>query len=320
MNASTILTGLAGGLAAALLFAAIVGGGALAAPLFALSPLPVAIVSLGWGSLAGFIAALAGSAIVAGLSSIHGGYLFLLITAAPMAWYAHLAGLAQVGADGRPQAWYPLGRILTAMALVTPLVIVVAGALIGASVEEIAQTLTDVIVAEVRNPDGTALDAAIVLDNMRLYVRLMPVTVSMLWLTLSVFNLWLAARIVMMSGRLRRPWVAVFETPDLLPRAVLPGLAAAIVAAFALSGNDIGLAAGALAGSLAMALALVGFAVVHLVLRDNPAKSILLSALYGATFLFSLPLLPVMIAGAADVQTGIRARRLGSGPRQPPLA
>src|SRR5437870_5078231 len=75
---------------------------------------------------------------------------------------------------------------------------------------------------------------------------------------------WLAARIVKVSGRLRRPW------PDLSTLA-LPPLASGLLAA-AIAGSFLpdlaGILAGVLAASLFMAYAMVGFAVLHAITRS----------------------------------------------------
>ena len=54
---NALLIGIAGGAASALLYATVTTGGSLVMPLFLASPLPIAIVSLGWGSLSGVVAA-----------------------------------------------------------------------------------------------------------------------------------------------------------------------------------------------------------------------------------------------------------------------
>jgi hypothetical protein len=135
----------------------------------------------------------------------------------------------------------------------------------------------------------------------------MPITFSMLWLSLMVLNLWLAGKIVLRSERLRRPWEPMPLAPALPPLTI-----AAFLVAAGLTTQDgpLALAMGAVAGSLGMALAYQGFATLHVLTRGNPARGMILGALYGATFVFSLPLLPAAILGAVDSVTGIRRRRL----------
>jgi hypothetical protein len=142
---------------------------------------------------------------------------------------------------------------------------------------------------------------------MRVYVRLMPISMTMLWLSLMVLNLWLAGRIVAKSDRLRRPWTPLPEAPG-LPSAMAVAMVVALPLAF--GEGAIALVAGAFAGGLAMAFALQGFAALHVLTRGNPGRGLLLGSLYAATLLFSIPILPVAILGVADSVLGIRRRRL----------
>ena len=65
---NALLIGIAGGAASALLYATVTTGGSLVMPLFLASPLPIAIVSLGWGSLSGVVAALVAALGLAALT------------------------------------------------------------------------------------------------------------------------------------------------------------------------------------------------------------------------------------------------------------
>jgi hypothetical protein len=307
MNKVALLMGLAGGLASALLFAAVLGGGALATPLFALSPLPVAIAALGWGTVSGAVAALLASAVIGTVMAPVAGLVLLLASAGPIAWYGHLVGLARPREDGGGLEWYPLGRVFTAMALLTPVTLIACGAILGLSVDEIAGELADLFAAgQPMTPGGAPVTREEILADMRMVVRIMPVTFSMLWLSLMVLNLWLAGRIVLRSERLRRPWEPMPEAPA-LPAFV--SIAFLVAAVLAFRDGPFALAMGAVAGSLGMALAFQGFATLHVVTRGNPARGLILGALYGATFVFSLPLLPAAALGAIDSLLGIRRRR-----------
>ena len=96
-----------------------------------------------------------------------------------------------------------------------------------------------------------------------LLVLAIPPAAAVLATLVNVFNLWLAGRIVKVSGRLRRPW------PD-LAELQLPGYAAGVLAA-AVAGSFlpdlVGLLAGVLAASVLMAYAIHGFAVLHAITR-----------------------------------------------------
>jgi hypothetical protein len=307
MNLTAILIGLAGGFASALLFAAVLGGGALGTPLFALSPLPIAIAALGWGTAAGALAAVTGAALIASVMAPAAGLVYAIATAAPIAWYAHLAGLARQGEDGELE-WYPLWRVFSAITVLTPITTVACGALMGVSVDDVASTLADALLAVGASQEaGVTPDRAELVENLRFYVRLMPVTVTMLWLSVMVANLWLAARIVRKSDRLRRPWEPMPEAAGL---PAFFGLVLLVALALSFGDSALALAAGAFSGAFAMAFAILGFATLHVITRGNPARGLLLGTLYAATFVFSLPLLPLALLGIADSITGVRRRRL----------
>jgi hypothetical protein len=122
-----------------------------------------------------------------------------------------------------------------------------------------------------------------------------------------VANLWLAARIVRKSDRLRRPWEPMPEAAGL---PAFFGLVLLVALALSFGDSALALAAGAFSGAFAMAFAILGFATLHVITRGNPARGLLLGTLYAATFVFSLPLLPLALLGIADSITGVRRRRL----------
>jgi hypothetical protein len=128
----------------------------------------------------------------------------------------------------------------------------------------------------------------------------------------NVFNLWLAGRIVKVSGRLKRPW------PDLalmtLPTSSMVALAAAIAGSFL--PDLIGVQAGVLAASLLMAFALLGFAVLHAITRGLGSRAILLTGAYAAAIVFFWPLLAIAMLGLSENAFNIRARVLAK--RGPP--
>src|SRR4029077_4476795 len=95
----------------------------------------------------------------------------------------------------------------------------------------------------------------------------------------NLFNLWLAARVVKISSRLRRPW------PDLagltLPTSSSGLLAAAIAGSFL--PDLFGVLSGAFAASLLMAFAMLGFAVLHAITRGTRSRAVVLGGMYAAT-------------------------------------
>src|SRR5262249_18970501 len=109
-----VLVGIAAGLASALVFASIASGSALSIPLFYLAPLPVLIAAMGWGHLAGLIAA---ALAALGLGIAFGLMLFVVFLVGvglPAWWLGYLALLARPVISGAADhlAWYPVGRVV----------------------------------------------------------------------------------------------------------------------------------------------------------------------------------------------------------------
>ena len=96
--------------------------------------------------------------------------------------------------------------------------------------------------------------------------RALPAAFAIVWLTITLFNLWMAGLIVDASGRALRPW------PDLhaleLPNGLVLIFAAALLASF-MPGLP-GLLATGLAGALLFAYVLQGLAVIHVYSRGVP--------------------------------------------------
>ena len=127
-------------------------------------------------------------------------------------------------------------------------------------------------------------------------------------------NLWLAARIAAISGRLLRPW------PDLksvdLPPMTFVALSAAI--AFCFSGGLLAMLAQAATAALMMAYALTGFAVLHTLTLGSRNRGLWLSCTYATVVVSGGWLVVAMLAlGLADAVFGIRQRYLRGRP--PPL-
>lgn len=308
-----LLLGIAAGAASALLFAAVTSGGAFGTPLFFISTLPVAIVTIGWGTLAGIAAVLAGIVGLWAFVSWKAALLHALVIAGPMAFYGYLVGLGRpLDAEGKTFEWYPLGRVFLAMVLLTAVTIIAVGIIIGFDVEATASEVADMLVSmgqssgELGAPTREDL-----LPALLIYMRLMPFALAMFWLVLTAFNLWLGGRVVRLSGRLKRGDDAIAE------KLALPlWMAGVFVGAALLASLDgpLGLVAGVVAGAAGMGFAMVGFAVLHVFVRGNPAAPLILGVTYGATFVLSIPLIPLAIAGILDGPLGLRAKRLEKRP------
>ncbi len=129
----------------------------------------------------------------------------------------------------------------------------------------------------------------------------------------NILNLWLAARIVKISGRLVRPWPALAELR--LPITASALLTVAAVAS--LLPDLLGILSGAFAASLVVVFAMVGLAVLHSISLPVNIRRLVLAAVYTLTFLIGWPLLLISFVGLAETVFNIRARIASR--RHPPI-
>jgi hypothetical protein len=316
-----LVVGLAAGLAAATLFAAIASGAVIAMVLFYLAPLPILIAALGWSHLAGLVAAVSAAA---GLGLVLGLPLFLAFLVGiglPAWWLGYLALLARpVANNGAGQLeWYPVGRLVFWSAIIGALLVLVAVPTLGTDKESFQAGLRSAIERPFRaQKPGQTLPVGVDVERMiDFLVSVIPAMSAILATMLNTFNLWLAGRIVVVSGRLRRPW------PD-LSSLTLPGFAPGLLAA-AIAGtflpDMLGLLCGVLTASLFMAYAIMGFAVLHAITRGIAGRTFILAGAYASVPLLGWPILAMSTLGLAETAFNLRARFAAkSGPTGGPPA
>lgn len=313
-----ILIGLGAGVASALLFASIASGAVAAIILFYLSPLPIMIAALGWSHWVGLLAAFTAAI---SLSAFFGPFFivaFLIGIGLPAWWLGYLALLARPAPhDSKILEWYPPGRLVIWAAVIAALTVISAIPNFGLDEESFRAGLRASFerVLKMQSPDMPAgfadADADGLLD---LLAALIPLAAAAVATLTNVFNLWLAGRIVNVSGHLRRPWPDIPEMR--FPATVPAALAAAIALSFLPS--LVGSIAAIVAASLLMAYALLGFAVLHALTRRNNARGLILAGSYIAVVLLFWPLFLMMLIGLADTAFDIRGRFAGkSGPIKP---
>lgn len=312
-----LLIGIGAGLAAALLFASLASGSLFAIVLFYLSPLPILIAGLGWSYWIGLIATLCAAASLALVFGPLFSLAFLLGVGLPAWWLGYLALLARPAERPTPDGleWYPVGRLVLWTAFIGALTVVVAIPYFGTDAETFHARLRDAIEAalglsEQRAP-GSPANPNRVLD-VDLLASLAPPMVASLTTIIQVVNLWLAARIVKVSGRLRRPWP---ELPEIRFPPLAPLILAAAVAGTFLPGLPA-LASSVLTASLLMVYSILGFAVLHVVTRGMNSRAFVLGGVYAAVVIFGWPALILSVLGLADTALDLRAR--ATGKRGPP--
>lgn len=287
-----ILVGLGAGAAAALLFASVVSGSIAAIFLFYLAPLPILIAALGWSHVAGLIAAASATAAIMALSGTF--FVAVPVIAFGAWWLGYLALLARPATNGGGTLeWYPAGRLVLWAAVIGTLIIVAAVPNFGTDQQTLQAALRKTYERILR--DQSLID---------LLVVAVPPAAAVFSTIINVFNLWLAARVVKISGRLKRPW------PDLaaltLPASTAGFLAAAVAGSFL--PDLVGVLAGACAASLLMVFAMLGFAVLHAITRGMSSRALVLAAVYAAAVVLGWPVLAMSILGLAEAAFNIRGR------------
>jgi Predicted membrane protein (DUF2232) len=314
-----MLIGVGAGAAAALLFASVTSGVGFSVILFYLAPLPIMIATLGWSHWAGLMAAVTAAAVLGGAFGIFFFGTFLTSIGAPAWWLGYLALLGRPVANGEApyMEWYPAGRLVLWAAILGAAVIAGALATFGSDEATIKNgikgALDQVIRLQTGAPADTPLQFPGISDADRLIdmlVVVLPPSAAVIAAATQTGNLWLAGRIVSLSGRLRRPW------PDLTALS-FPPLAAALYGAL-LAGSFLpdvaGLVATLCAATMTMAFAVIGFAVFHAITRQTRGRMAILAGAYGIVVLLIWPVMIMTLIGVAETLFGLRARTSGRGP------
>lgn len=313
MSMRNILIGLGAGMATALLFAGLISGTALAFPLFLISPLPIAIAGLAFGTLSGVAAAITASALIGFTIGPIAAGLYFVLFAAPVAWAAHLVGLSRPDeAASAGRQWFPLDNVLFRAALAAGIAVVIAGFALGYDPEAlIAETVKVLQAWLAQSPSGGAAPTEAEIEPLvRFNITLMPFTSAAMVVGILVLALWLGARIARMSGLLQREWTPLWTVVLPQPAALIFGIA--FVAS--LIPGVPGQVAGAIAGATGFAFALTGFGLLHAVLLGKAARPFLLFLVYAVSFVILLPLGIMAVVGLADTALQYRARRFAARP------
>jgi hypothetical protein len=311
---ATMAIALAAGLASALMFASITSGAAISLLLINLAPLPLMVVGLVWGPFSAAFGGVAATVVIASLFGLPYSIAFALVNVLPAWWLAHLVLLARAGdnaASTDPDntlEWYPVGRILLWIVVFATILTAATLLTMGTDAATIQKTLRTGWVGLIEATGLTLNDST--LDAL---VMVAPVGAEIAAVAMLTLNLWLAAKIAAMSGRLHRPWPDLKNTA--LPMTTIAVLFAAVVCCFA--GGLLAIMAQVLTSGLSIAYAMTGFAVLHTLTLAMKSRALWLGCIYAVVAGFAWALLAIALLGLADAVFGLRQRYLRSRP--PPL-
>lgn len=309
--------GAAGGLASvAMFYSAARGAVGLSILLLPLVPLPMLIVGFGWGRSAAIAAALVSTVVLAIAVAPSFAVGYGLALALPAVGLTHLLLLARYE-NGALVDWYPIGRMLVALALYGAALPVLLISLDGGSYAVMVPEFTRFFekLAQQAPPDSgwRSLDPSQVQALVDLWVQMMPAVVASYWTAFFAVNAYLAGRIVRVSGLLLRPW------PNLhwltYPKTFVAAFALALVGVV-VGGSAGVLGVGAL-GAFTVAFMLQGLSVVHAVAHHRSATW-LISAVYAGIIVAGALVMPLLaVLSITETLTRLRSRVVPIPPALP---
>lgn len=314
----TVLVGLGGGLASAVLFYSAAHGGIfLKIVLFILTPLPALIAALGWGSVAAVSGAVAGAIVMALAATPTFGFGYFLVLGLPLILIAWLADLGRPRPDGSGTDWYPAGHAIADLAAYAGLLPTAFAAMIGGSFAVLKPDITPfvrVLTARMHDQLGGPAPTETTVERWtNLMIDAMPPTIAGYWLLLIVINLYLAGRVTHASGHLIRDW------PDLhrLAFPVWMPLALAVSFALTLLEGTPRLIGSGLAGAFLIAYALMGLAVLHCISKGRVPWLLWLTYIMLLNPAGPYAMIVLSLLGLAEPLIHLRDRLTKSGPPPP---
>jgi hypothetical protein len=320
---ANLLIGICAGLVSAVLFASASTGTMLGLfVLFFLSPPPIAIAGLGWGWRAAAVAAVAGAALIAVITSPRGALFHALALGAPTAilsYYCLLHRDVQALTGATHTEWYPIGRVVTLAAFLAGGLAAIGLLTTAPDMDGLNALLRGMLEKMLKPPQSAsmpmgappALTPEQITGLTSLLSGLFTASLATMWFAIAMLNMWLAAHVVARSARLVRPW------PDLSELRLPPSLPIALGAALAgtyLSGFP-GLIAAGFASAILLAYVCVGLAIIHSLTRGQALRPMYLTATYAILFLFYLFVGPLLaLLGLIEPFTPLRRKPPPQGP------
>ena len=259
---------------------------------------------------------------------------FAISVAAPIYALTYLAGLHRIPetSQSQPLEWYPVGHILAWAAIMGGLISAIGIFAVGQSeqayLDAVKTQLEKLIPAQEvsgQGQTGTATPGSgppatglpplpgggIAREETLTFISriMVPASFAIGWLWVTLFNMWMAAKLLHGSQRLMRPWphLPTFE----LPRYFSLLVAIAILLGF-LPGL-IGIFASGFMGAFFFIYLLLGMAVIHVITHGMRAREFVLGAIYMSVLFLQIGIF-VILLGLAEQVFKLRRRALTPGP------
>ncbi len=212
--------------------------------------------------------------------------------------------------------WYPAGRLVAALTLYGGALPVLVLPLIGGSYDILRESLGEFfhrLSTHAPELGLRPLSEQQVEGLSEFVIAALPGALAAYWVGIFAFNLYLAGRIALASGRLGRDW------PDLPGLTYPPGfpllVGLAIAASFA--PGAIGVAGASFSGALLLAYLIAGLALMHFIARGRAQW--ILWLVYGALILFGpYAGFALILGGLLEPVLKLR-RRFGPSPSPPSI-
>jgi hypothetical protein len=297
------------------MFASITSGAPISLLLINLAPLPLMVAGLVWGRLGAAVGGIAATVVIASLFGLPYCLAFVATNALPAWWLACLVllarPLAKDVASANPDGtldWYPVGRILLWIVIFATIITAATLFTMGSDGPTIQDTIRKGWVDLLESTGLTLNDSTI-----DVLVMMAPLGAEIAAVVMLTLNLWLAAKIAAMSGRLQRPWPDLKNTA--LPTITIAALVVAV--AFCFSGGLLAIMAQIFTTGLSIAYAITGFAVLHTITLTMKSRALWLGCIYAIVAGFAWALLAIALLGLADAVFGLRQRYLRGMPPLP---
>ncbi len=306
IQSKTLIFSILAGLASAVMAALALTRPGLLTLLIYVSAVPIFYASFSRGSLAGIIAAIVATLSTGASGGLAIGAIVGMTIVGPAAFAGHMAGLSKTDDEGR-KFWFPLSEILFRLALTLVVAYIVLGLWYGYEVELVAAQFELFMkqVVSMQEQAGATIDEEQIRTNALLYASLLPLLVPAFSLAILVWNMGLAERLVRRRAKMERPKDNIAADVG-LPRAALAIFAVSLI--IAVSIPSLQSIAYVIAGTMGMAIAMIGLAVMHYFTWGLKARSQILFFAYFVLIAISLPIFLFLIIGLAELLLLLRAR------------
>ncbi|MGY8991092.1 MAG: DUF2232 domain-containing protein [Rhodospirillales bacterium] len=275
------------------------------------APLPLMLVGLSLGAVTGTIAAIAGVITAALLGGLLASALFAVLLAFP-AWFMTRQALLKQPTQNGGEEWYPIGSIVSLLALMAAFMFVMVGIAEWNNAEEYQRALSKrldlslgIMFPSIPDVQRTPI--------VELFTAILPALIGAYWIFIAVINGILAESVLVKIDKNIRPR-PVYSAMSLPEWHSWVAVAAACLAV--IGSGKVDYMGHTLVTILAVPFFFNGLAVVHSLARHLAFPGLLIAAVYFSIFLSLWAALVVAAIGVTEQWFGLRHRLPAQAPNQ----